>query len=57
MSFYSLGLNSDILRSVLEHNYSFHTPIQRQAIPLILAKRDLMASAQIGIGKRPFLLT
>ncbi|WP_174891300.1 ATP-dependent RNA helicase RhlE [Candidatus Hamiltonella defensa] len=51
MSFHSLGLNADILRAVSEHNYSAPTPIQRQAIPLILAKRDLMASAQTGTGK------
>jgi len=51
MSFHSLGLNADILRAVSEHNYSVPTPIQRQAIPLILAKRDLMASAQTGTGK------
>ncbi|AFJ47690.1 ATP-dependent RNA helicase RhlE [Shimwellia blattae] len=51
MSFESLGLNPDILRAVAEAGYSEPTPVQRQAIPVVLAGRDLMASAQTGTGK------
>lgn len=51
MSFDSLGLNADILRAVEEQGYREPTPIQRQAIPVVLAGRDLMASAQTGTGK------
>ncbi len=51
MSFDSLGLNADILRAVTEQGYSEPTPIQRQAIPVVLSGRDLMASAQTGTGK------
>ncbi|MCX8964592.1 ATP-dependent RNA helicase RhlE [Erwinia psidii] len=51
MSFDSLGLNADILRAVAEQGYNQPTPIQRQAIPVVLAGRDLMASAQTGTGK------
>lgn len=51
MSFDSLGLNADILRAVAEQGYHEPTPIQRQAIPVVLRGRDLMASAQTGTGK------
>jgi len=51
MSFDSLGLNADILRAVAEQGYNQPTPIQQQAIPVVLAGRDLMASAQTGTGK------
>lgn len=51
MSFDSLGLNADILRAVAEQGYNEPTPIQTQAIPVVLAGRDLMASAQTGTGK------
>jgi ATP-dependent RNA helicase RhlE len=51
MSFDSLGLNADILRAVNEQGYNEPTPIQRQAIPVVLGGRDLMASAQTGTGK------
>ena len=51
MSFDSLGLNADILRAVTEQGYNEPTPIQRQAIPVVLSGRDLMASAQTGTGK------
>jgi len=51
MSFDSLGLSADILRAVEEQGYREPTPIQRQAIPVVLAGRDLMASAQTGTGK------
>jgi len=51
MSFDSLGLNPDILRAVTEQGYNEPTPIQHQAIPVVLQGRDLMASAQTGTGK------
>ncbi|QHM76148.1 ATP-dependent RNA helicase RhlE [Mixta theicola] len=51
MSFDSLGLNADILRAVAEQGYREPTPIQSQAIPMVLEGRDLMASAQTGTGK------
>ncbi|MFS2223306.1 ATP-dependent RNA helicase RhlE [Pantoea sp. B65] len=51
MSFDSLGLSADILRAVEEQGYREPTPIQRQAIPVVLSGRDLMASAQTGTGK------
>ncbi|VAX76230.1 ATP-dependent RNA helicase RhlE [Serratia symbiotica] len=51
MSFKTLGLNAEILRAVEEQGYQKPTEIQRQAIPLVLAGRDLMGNAQTGTGK------
>ena len=51
MSFESLGLRAELLRAVSENGYSVPTPIQQQAIPLILEGRDLMGGAQTGTGK------
>ncbi|HEX9802781.1 MAG TPA: ATP-dependent RNA helicase RhlE [Gammaproteobacteria bacterium] len=51
MSFDTLGLSADILRAVKEKGYSEPTPIQRQAIPVVLQGGDLMAGAQTGTGK------
>jgi len=51
MSFESLGLRAEILRAVSEKAYSQPTPIQQQAIPLILEGRDIMGGAQTGTGK------
>jgi ATP-dependent RNA helicase RhlE len=51
MSFDSLGLNAELLRAVSENGYSTPTPIQQQAIPLILEGRDIMGGAQTGTGK------
>ncbi|AKH64482.1 MULTISPECIES: ATP-dependent RNA helicase RhlE [Photorhabdus] len=51
MSFESLGLSADILRAIEEQGYSAPTPIQQQAIPVVLAGKDLLASAQTGTGK------
>ncbi|SPW33078.1 ATP-dependent RNA helicase rhlE [Edwardsiella tarda] len=51
MSFDSLGLCAELLRAVEEQGYRDPTPIQQQAIPLVLQRRDLMASAQTGTGK------
>ena len=51
MSFNTLGLSADLLRAVAEQGYSEATPIQSQAIPVILEGRDLLAGAQTGTGK------
>lgn len=51
MTFDSLGLNADILRAISEQGYKTPTPIQQQAIPLVLEGGDLLASAQTGTGK------
>jgi len=51
MSFESLGLRAELLRAVSEKGYSEPTPIQRQAIPIVLEGRDIMGGAQTGTGK------
>ncbi|MGD1906904.1 MAG: DEAD/DEAH box helicase [Leptolyngbyaceae cyanobacterium] len=51
MTFDDLGLSKGLLRAVADQGYSEPTPVQQQAIPLILQGRDLMASAQTGTGK------
>jgi ATP-dependent RNA helicase RhlE len=51
MSFSSFGLSAPILRALDESGYVTPTPIQVEAIPAILAGRDVMAAAQTGTGK------
>ena len=51
MSFDSLGLSAEILNAVSDSGYTEPTPVQQEAIPLILEGRDLMAGAQTGTGK------
>ncbi len=51
MSFSELGLIPELLRAVEEAGYSEPTPIQRQAIPVVLEGRDVMGGAQTGTGK------
>jgi len=51
MSFSKLGLSAEILRAVAENGYSEPTPVQVQAIPVILQGRDILAGAQTGTGK------
>ncbi len=51
MSFNALGLRPDLLRAVVRSGYTEPTPVQREAIPLVLAGRDLLAGAQTGTGK------
>ncbi len=51
MSFESLGLMTELLRAVSDKGYSVPSPIQKQAIPIILEGRDLMGGAQTGTGK------
>src|SRR4051794_28014218 len=50
-SFEELGLRPELLRAVAEAGYTIPTPIQAQAIPVILAGRDVMGGAQTGTGK------
>ena len=49
--FDGLGLADQLLRAVREQRYTQPTPVQSQAIPLVLAGRDLVAAAQTGTGK------
>ncbi|WP_334158883.1 DEAD/DEAH box helicase [Oryzomicrobium sp.] len=51
MQFTDLGLAAPILRAIEAQGYTTPTPIQQQAIPVVLAGRDLMACAQTGTGK------
>jgi len=51
MSFTTFDLNEPILRALKEKGYTRPTPIQEQAIPAILAGRDVLACAQTGTGK------
>ena len=51
MSFDTLGLSADLLRAVSEQGYSEPTPVQRDAIPVILEGKDVLAGAQTGTGK------
>ena len=51
MSFDQFGLSQEILRAIGERGYDQPTPIQNQAIPLVLDGRDLMGRAQTGTGK------
>ena len=51
MSFASLGLIDQIVRTLASLEYTQPTPIQAQAIPAVLAGRDVMAAAQTGTGK------
>jgi ATP-dependent RNA helicase RhlE len=50
-SFEQLGLTPELLRSVVAQCYTEPTPVQSQSIPIVLAGRDLLASAQTGTGK------
>src|SRR6266498_5744757 len=50
-SFAELGLRAELLRAVTEAGYTTPTPIQAQAIPVILAGKDVMGGAQTGTGK------
>ena len=51
MSFESLNLDNALLRAIEESGYTTPTAIQAQAIPVVTAGHDLMASAQTGTGK------
>lgn len=51
MKFNELRLNATILKAIKEKGYVNPTPIQEQAIPPVLAGRDLLGCAQTGTGK------
>ncbi len=51
MSFDDLGLAPEILRAVRANNYETPTPIQSQAIPAVMAGKDVIGCAQTGTGK------
>lgn len=51
MSFEDLHLIAPIMKAIKTEGYTTPTPIQRQAIPIILKKRDLLGCAQTGTGK------
>jgi len=51
MPFAALGLAPELVRAVADEGYAHPTPIQSEAIPLALAGRDLIGSAQTGTGK------
>ncbi len=50
-SFAAFGLHESIIRAITEMGYETPTPIQVQAIPLVLAGSDVMGAAQTGTGK------
>ena len=51
MLFKDLGLSAELLRAVEKQGYNEATPVQEQAIPLVLAGKDLLEGAQTGTGK------
>src|SRR5690554_7838898 len=51
MSFADLGLIPELQRAVSETGYTEPTPIQQQAIPVVLSGLDMMGAAQTGTGK------
>src|SRR6201991_4987983 len=51
MSFTNLGLSDKVLAAVAATGYTTPTPIQEQAIPHVLARRDVLGIAQTGTGK------
>ena len=51
MSFSQLGLNPNILKAIKEQGYENPTPIQKEAIPIVLEHKDVLAAAQTGTGK------
>ena len=50
-TFAGLGLSAELTRAVAERGYTHPTPVQAQAIPVILEGRDVLAGAQTGTGK------
>ncbi|TCK17435.1 ATP-dependent RNA helicase RhlE [Thiogranum longum] len=51
MSFDTLGLSAELLRAISEQGYSEPTPVQSNAIPVVLEGKDVLAGAQTGTGK------
>ena len=50
-AFSNLGLQAELVRAVADEGYTEPTPVQSQAIPVILEGRDVLAAAQTGTGK------
>jgi ATP-dependent RNA helicase RhlE len=51
MSFTNLGLSEPLLKAIKEQGYTKPTPIQQQAIPVVIEGKDVLAAAQTGTGK------
>ena len=51
MSFTNLGLSEPLLKAIKEQGYDTPTPIQLQAIPVVIEGKDVLAAAQTGTGK------
>lgn len=51
MSFENLNIIAPILKALESEGYTKPTPIQEQAIPILLNKQDLLGCAQTGTGK------
>jgi ATP-dependent RNA helicase RhlE len=51
MHFTEFALNKPILKAIFEKNYDTPTDVQIETIPLVLAKKDVVVSAQTGTGK------
>lgn len=51
MNFSDLGLGEEVLHAVRDAGYTEPTPIQAQAIPIVLMARDILGCAQTGTGK------
>ncbi|BAF72250.1 DEAD/DEAH box helicase [Sulfurovum sp. NBC37-1] len=51
MSFTNLGLNESLLKAIKDQGYTSPTPIQKQAIPVVIEGKDVLAAAQTGTGK------
>lgn len=51
MKFEDLGLEPSLLKAIQEKGYTEPSPIQEKAIPVILKRKDVLASAQTGTGK------
>ena len=50
-TFPELGLRSELLRALDDVRYTVPTPVQSEAIPVVLDGKDLLACAQTGTGK------
>lgn len=50
-SFENIGLCDLLVKNIVKSKYLKPTPVQKHSIPIIQAKRDLMACAQTGSGK------
>ena len=50
-NFSDLGLSDELLRAVTDKGYTTPSPIQAQAIPAVLKRKDVIAAAQTGTGK------